>query len=118
MPFAPTRFFRFFLKFSFILLALPWSTAQAATLNVPQDFPTIQAAINAAQNGETVLVAPGTYVETIDFHGKAITVTSAQGPSLTIIDGGRLDSVATFVSGEGPEAAGRTVSNAWPPLLR
>ena len=84
-----------------ILIASPPSSAEASVLNVPQDYPTIQAAINAAVNGDTVTVGPGTYVENINFHGKAITVTSAQGPSQTVIDGGALDSVATFTSGEG-----------------
>jgi len=84
-----------------ILVVLPRSSAEASTLGVPQDYPTIQAAIDAAVNGDTVTVAPGTYVENINFHGKAITVASAQGPSQTVIDGGALDSVATFTSGEG-----------------
>lgn len=75
--------------------------ASAATLKVPGDFPTIQAAINAASPGDTVLVSPGTYVENLNFDGKAITVTSKKGPKKTIIDGGAKDSVATFASGEG-----------------
>lgn len=36
-------------------------SAQAATLNVPADYPTIQAAVNAAQAGDVVMVAAGTY---------------------------------------------------------
>src|SRR5262245_5469159 len=83
-----------------ILIASPRSFAEAGVLNVPQDYPTIQMAIDAAVNGDTVTVAPGTYAENINFHGKAITVASAQGPSQTTIDGGALDSVATFTSGE------------------
>ncbi|UCD38402.1 MAG: hypothetical protein JSW54_02685 [Fidelibacterota bacterium] len=43
---------------------------------VPNDYPTIQAAINAADVGDTVLVSPGTYQETISFGGKNIVVGS------------------------------------------
>ena len=64
--------------------------AQAATLTVPAQYPTIQAAINAAQNGDTVLIADGTYTgdgsRDIDFGGKNITVTSQHGATSTIID--------------------------------
>ena len=59
------------------------------TIHVPGDQATIQGAINVANNGDTVLVAPGTYYENINFNGKAITVTSSGGPSVTIIDGGQ-----------------------------
>ena len=74
---------------------------QAATvLNVPGTYATIQSAINAAANGDTVLVAPGVYVENIDFKGKLITVQSTQGPSVTTIDGGGVAPVANFSSAE------------------
>jgi len=43
---------------------------------VPDDQPTIQEGINAAENGDTVLVDEGIYYENIRFFGKAITVTS------------------------------------------
>jgi len=59
----------------------------AITIHVPADQPTIQAAIDAANNGDTVLVSSGTYKENIDFHGKAITLVSQNGPAATIIDG-------------------------------
>jgi hypothetical protein len=75
------------------------------SIRVPSNQPTIQAAIDVAKTGETVLVAPGTYVENIDFKGKAITVTSESGPELTIIDGGNADSVVKFISGEGRDSA-------------
>ncbi len=86
------------------LLVFLTAAAHAATLNVGigQPYITIQSAINAANAGDTVLVAPGIYNENIDFHGKAITVTSSTGPAATIIDGGAKYGVGTvnFQSGE------------------
>jgi len=86
---------------SLIVLLLGTATTQAQqTINVPADQPTIQAAINAANTGDTVQVAPGTYAENINFGGKVITVTSSGGPSVTTIDGGALGSVVTFSTRE------------------
>lgn len=83
------------------------------TIRVPADQPTIQGAIRAAQNGDIVLVSPGTYVENIDFLGKAITVTSEKGANATMVDGGNVYSVVTFNSNEGPSSilSGFTIQN-------
>ena len=48
----------------------------AAIINVPNNYPTIQTAIVASGNGDTVLVEPGTYFENINFRGKKIVLTS------------------------------------------
>lgn len=58
---------------------------QAATIHVPGDLPTIQAGIDAASKGDVVEVAPGTFGEKLNFHGKAIEVRGA-GPGLSIVD--------------------------------
>ena len=62
------------------------------TIRVRRDFPTIQAAIDAAGDGDVIEVEKGTYSgpgnRDIEFRGKAITVRSAEGPQNTIIDCG------------------------------
>ncbi len=62
----------------------------------------IQAAITAAGDGDTVLVAAGTYFEAIDYQGKAVALSSDDGPETTIIDGQGSGTVVTCTSGEGP----------------
>ena len=73
----------------------------ADTINVPADHATIQAAINAASGGDEVVVNPGTYVEIINFNGKAITLrSSSDDPEGTIIDANGSGTVVTCWSGE------------------
>jgi hypothetical protein len=65
-------------------------------------FCSIQAAIDAAANADEIVVAAGTYAETINFSGKAITLHSADGPAVTIIDAQQTDTVVVCGAGEGP----------------
>lgn len=99
----------------FCVWAAASASLPASTINVPAQQPTIQDGINAAANGDTVLVAPGTYFENINFNGKAITVTSSGGRSVTIINGGNLAPVAAFVTNEGAASVlnGFTLENGF-----
>jgi hypothetical protein len=96
----------------FLLFAAP---ALADTIHVPGDFPTIQEAINNAVDGDLVLVAPGTYLENLNYQGKDITLESEWGPEATVIDGGYVNPVLKFVSGETQDAVldGFTVTHGY-----
>ncbi|MAE68860.1 MAG: hypothetical protein CME06_00165, partial [Gemmatimonadetes bacterium] len=71
--------------------------ASGTTIHIPADQPTIQAGIDAASQGDTVLVAPGTYTgdgnRDIDFGGTDLVLISEEGAEATVIDceGSRTD---------------------------
>lgn len=83
--------------------------ALAADILVPADFPTPQAAINASEDGDVVILAPGTYPR-FNTVGRAITIRSedpsdpavvastiidaeGEGPAITLIFGERRDTI-------------------------
>lgn len=74
-------------------------------------FDVIQEAIDVSEDGDTILVHPGTYVENINFSGKDIVVGSlflTTGDTAyvdsTIIDGDSSGTVVTFENGESEAA--------------
>ena len=59
-----------------VIIFLITSSLYGTIISVPDDFSTIQEAINSSVEGDSVIVANGTYYESIDFLGKEITVAS------------------------------------------
>ena len=89
-------------------------------LTVPESYNTIQLAINASSDFDTILVSPGLYQENINYNSKNILITSLylinQDSSLiseTIIDGDENGSVVIFNNGETDDAVlqGFTIQN-------
>lgn len=83
------------------------AVAQAGTVRVDPaggDYTTIQAALNAAASGDTVLVVPGLYTgpanRDLDFAGRGIVLASEAGPDATIIDCEHLGRGFYFHNGE------------------
>lgn len=78
------------LLFSSAACLLASARAPAAQYRVPSEFSTIQAAVDACLDGDTVLVAPGIYTgvgnREILFHGVDLTLASEAGPLSTVID--------------------------------
>jgi hypothetical protein len=68
-----------------LFIALVPLPAYAADLRVPGDFPTIQAALNAATPGDRVLVDPGVYPENLNFQQKDVRVESTGGAAVTTV---------------------------------
>jgi hypothetical protein len=81
----------------------------AVVRNVPAGYPTIQSAINAAENGDVIIVSSGTYYENINFKGKKIVLRGTDLNDLaivaaTVIDANGSGSVVTFANGESSQA--------------
>ncbi len=83
-------------------------------------FATIQHGIDMSDHGDTVLVAPGSYVENINYNGKniavgSLTLTTGETSYITqtVIDGNEEGSVVTFENGEDSTAVldGFTIRN-------
>ena len=90
--------------------------AFGATLHVPDQYPTIGAAMSASADGDRIVVGPGDYFESVDFDGRNVELVSSNGPAVTTIDASFSNASAVlFVSGEddalieGERAAARIV---------
>lgn len=101
-------------------VAICRSLALGAEYSVPTDFATIQAAIGAAADGDTIVVEPGVYYENISFAGKEIRLVSRLGPGVTILDGMGFDSVVRIdqSEGSGTELGGFTIRNGAASAIR
>ena len=81
------------------------------------DFDNIQAAVDAASDGDEIIVMPGNYTSTslfvIDLQGKEVLLRSAEGPLTTILNGENKRRVVSCTDGESSSTIidGFTITN-------
>jgi parallel beta-helix repeat protein len=85
----------FFLSLFFFFLP---QIAFSQTFTVPADYPTVQSAVDNASDGDVVLVADGTYLETVGIH-KSIVLKSLNGAANTSIQQINVETSSVVVQG-------------------
>ncbi|MCA9434986.1 MAG: hypothetical protein KC978_04330, partial [Candidatus Omnitrophica bacterium] len=80
-----------------------FTTLSVEGLIVPEDYPTIQAAIDAATDGDTITVTPGDYEEDVRLHGKNVLVTSLDPMDSIIVEQTKIAGTVIFSGTETEE---------------
>ena len=88
-----------------MLFAILAPVVHAATLSVgtSDGYGSIADAIDASENGDRIEVSAGTYNESLNLNGKAITLIGVDGPAETFIIGTGTPTIVVD-SGEGRES--------------
>ncbi|MEN8225935.1 MAG: T9SS type A sorting domain-containing protein [Bacteroidota bacterium] len=84
-------------------------TSVASTIHVPGDYATIQEALNAANTGDEVVVAAGTYYENIIWPSTDGITLSGSGEETCFIDGSETASVIRFEFDNNPMITNATL---------
>lgn len=85
-------------------------TTDAVTIAVPDDAPSIQEAVDAAQPGDTIDIAPGTYEESVDVETDELTLRGAERNEV-VLEGGHVKSNGIVVTGDRVRVENLTVQN-------
>jgi len=93
----------------------PFTTRAApvpGTIYVPDDYPTIQAAVDAASSGGTIIVRDGIYTENVDVNKDHLTIQSENGAEVTTVQAANPDDHVFEVTGDYVNLNGFTVEGA------
>jgi len=104
------RKFVFLVFASFLILSALASVSAAKTIYVPDDYATIQQAVDNARDGDTIFVRNGTYRENIGIDKKYLTI-EGENRDTTIIDGGGIGD-CVYVSSADISISEFTIKNA------
>ncbi|HIH70356.1 NosD domain-containing protein [Methermicoccus shengliensis] len=99
------------LLLSALLLVLSCGTASSSTLYVPDGYPTIQAAVDNATAGDTIVIRNGTYLENVVVN-KSITITSDSGPDYTTVNASNESDNVFTITASNVSITGLTIGRA------
>lgn len=86
--------------------------ASPTTIYVPDDYLTIQGAVDAASAGDTIIVRDGTYTENVDVNKDHLTIKSENGPDATTVRAANSGDPVFSVAADYVEINGFTVKGA------
>ncbi len=99
-----------------LLFAMP-SLAATITVSSSGSYTTIQSAVSAASDGDTISISAGTYSECVDLSGRDLVLVGVSTAS-TIVDGGGCSAGAfSMTSGETAEISALTITNSSYPAV-
>jgi hypothetical protein len=81
------------------------------TLRVPDDFDTIQAAVDEAEPGDLILIGPGTYEETVDVQTDELTIRGLDRNEVVLDGGFELDNGIRVAGANGVAIENMTARN-------
>jgi len=95
-------------------LPAPVKEAQASpgTIWVPDNYTTIQAAVNNATSGDTIIVKDGTYKENVDVNVANLTIQSENGMTSCIVSASNPNDHVFYVTADWVNITGLTVRDA------
>lgn len=94
------------------LLFSAFHSRAGTTITVPDDYPTIQAAVDAAGVGDTVIVRNGTYTENVIINKNYLTIESESGAETTTVQAANSSKNVFTIPGHDVEIRGFTIKGA------
>jgi len=86
---------------------------EAATIYVPDDYSTIQAAVDAASPGDSIIVRDDTYTENVDVNKDHLTIRSENGAARTIVQGNTVNSSVFSIRANAVTLDGFTITEGY-----
>lgn len=94
-----------------LILLMSAGAAAAAEINVPGDYTTIQAAVDAASAGDTIIVEPGTYTENVDVDEEVKIIANSTNPEDTVVQAADIYQSIFNVTADNVEIRGFTIKD-------